>query len=156
MLDLFVVLLGCTDIECVKATGQGFPEAQEDPVIQISSIVAEQRREQTHKEKAAGAGAAGGAAATGRAAEASTGDATEQPVCRVIFALNECAPIAGAWVFWFEDEAEMLIKWAEFVREVKTSERTFPYSLLNSSLSSITSRLYPLSFIIGLHESCLV
>ena len=87
------------DIECVKMNGQGFPEAHEDPVIQISSIVEEQRR-------------------NGRGSR-STADSPDEPLCRVIFTLHECAPIAGALVIWFDDESEMLAKWAEFVREVR-------------------------------------
>ncbi|CDI84986.1 DNA polymerase delta catalytic subunit, putative [Eimeria praecox] len=113
------------DIECVKAVGQGFPEAQEDPVIQISSIVEEQRREKANKDKSSSA--------------ASASDATDQPLCRVIFALNECAPIAGAWVFWFEDEAEMLVKWAEFVREVDPDFLT-GYNCINFDLCYLLTR----------------
>lgn len=94
--------MSATDIECVKNNGQGFPEAQEDPVIQISSIVEEQRAGRSHNKAAS--------------------DGSDETLCRVIFTLHECAPIAGALVVWFDDESEMLKKWAEFVREVSAGE----------------------------------
>lgn len=87
--------------------GQGFPEPQSDPVIQISSIVEEQRQ-------------------GGSNGHSKTADSSEGPLCRIIFTLHECAPIAGALVLWFDDEAEMLRKWAEFVREVGSKPNTDP------------------------------
>ncbi|KAL8445942.1 hypothetical protein Emag_004907 [Eimeria magna] len=100
--------------------GQGFPEAQEDPVIQISSIV------QEHKQD-------------GSEAHTKSSDATDEPLCRVIFTLHECAPIAGAIVVWFDDEAEMLKKWAEFVREVDPDFLT-GYNCINFDLCYLLTR----------------
>ncbi|KAL8272885.1 hypothetical protein Esti_003194 [Eimeria stiedai] len=108
------------DIECVKMNGQGFPEAQEDPVIQISSIVQEHRQD-------------------GSEAHNKSSDATDEPLCRVIFTLHECAPIAGALVVWFDDEAEMLKKWAEFVREVDPDFLT-GYNCINFDLCYLLTR----------------
>ncbi|KAL8447481.1 hypothetical protein Emed_004364 [Eimeria media] len=108
------------DIECVKMNGQGFPEAQEDPVIQISSIVQEHRQD-------------------GSEAHNKSSDATDEPLCRVIFTLHECAPIAGAIVIWFDDEAEMLKKWAEFVREVDPDFLT-GYNCINFDLCYLLTR----------------
>lgn len=106
------------DIECVKMNGQGFPEAQDDPVIQISSIVEEQRQNGSNNHNNAA-------------------DSPDEPLCRVIFTLHECAPIAGALVVWFDDESEMLRKWAEFVREVrrKCDEEPSPTSTALSDRS---------------------
>lgn len=108
------------DIECVKMNGQGFPEAQEDPVIQISSIVEEQNR-------------------NGKSDQNKSVDSADAPLCRVIFTLHECAPIAGALVIWFDDESEMLGKWAEFVREVDPDFLT-GYNCINFDLCYILTR----------------
>ncbi|CDJ70333.1 DNA polymerase delta catalytic subunit, putative [Eimeria necatrix] len=107
------------DIECVKNNGQGFPEAQEDPVIQISSIVEEQRAGRSHNKAAS--------------------DGSDETLCRVIFTLHECAPIAGALVVWFDDESEMLKKWAEFVREVDPDFLT-GYNCINFDLCYLLTR----------------
>ncbi|XP_026190988.1 DNA polymerase delta catalytic subunit [Cyclospora cayetanensis] len=105
------------DIECVKMNGQGFPEAQEDPVIQISSIV-EEHRSSSHSKAT---------------------NASDEPLCRVIFTLHECAPIAGALVVWFDDESEMLKKWAEFLREVDPDFLT-GYNCINFDLCYLLTR----------------
>ncbi|KAL8429124.1 hypothetical protein Efla_003177 [Eimeria flavescens] len=108
------------DIECVKMNGQGFPEAQEDPVIQISSIVQEHCQD-------------------GSSPHSKSTSASDEHLCRVIFTLHECAPIAGALVIWFDDEAEMLKKWAEFVREVDPDFLT-GYNCINFDLCYLLTR----------------
>ncbi|KAK6590295.1 DNA polymerase delta catalytic DNAQ-like 3 exonuclease RN fold [Cryptosporidium xiaoi] len=40
---------------------------------------------------------------------------SEDPICKVVFALKECASIADAFVFWFESEREMLLAWRNFI-----------------------------------------
>ncbi|KAJ2688017.1 DNA-directed DNA polymerase delta, partial [Coemansia spiralis] len=40
----------------------------------------------------------------------------KQPFIRNVFTLDTCAPIPGAHVLSFQDEAAMLLKWAEFVQ----------------------------------------
>lgn len=63
-----------------------------------------------------------------------------EPFIRNIFTLKSCAPILGSQVISFEDERELLEKWAEFVREVDPDLFTgyninnfdFPY-LINRS-----------------------
>jgi len=41
----------------------------------------------------------------------------DSPIIRNVFNLNTCDPIPGADVIEFMDESELLLKWAEFVRE---------------------------------------
>lgn len=41
-----------------------------------------------------------------------------EPFVRCIFTLRSCAPIAGAIVRSFNSEKEMLLRWAEFVKEI--------------------------------------
>ena len=41
-----------------------------------------------------------------------------EPFIRNVFTLNTCAPIVGSDVISFDKEADLLDKWAEFVREV--------------------------------------
>ncbi|KAJ2000690.1 DNA-directed DNA polymerase delta, partial [Coemansia thaxteri] len=40
----------------------------------------------------------------------------KQPFIRNVFTLDTCAPIPGAHVLSFQDEGEMLLKWAQFVQ----------------------------------------
>lgn len=109
--------LGAADIECVKLHGQGFPSAEADPVIQISSLlqVHGQRAKDKDSDESKDANAKTNIEGSG-APSASDSDGV---VAKVLFSLHECAPIAGAVVLWFDEESEMLAKWSEFVREVK-------------------------------------
>ena len=52
----------------------------------------------------------------GSEAERSSGES--KPFIRNVFTLNTCAHIVGSQVISFEDEAELLLKWREFVEEV--------------------------------------
>lgn len=134
------------DIECVKLKGEGFPEAELDPVIQISSIVISSvssseeddegqestssssssrpaiKRKALPEEEEKGGGEESKSERTGRESSSSAkrggGGGLDSPVCRVLFSLRECASIAGAVVVWFDDETELLTKWSEFIREV--------------------------------------
>ncbi|KAF8822137.1 Dna polymerase [Cardiosporidium cionae] len=45
-------------------------------------------------------------------------EGSQEPIFKAIFTLDECAPIAGARVFWFKSEAKMLLKWSELVQSV--------------------------------------
>ncbi|KAL8431086.1 hypothetical protein ACSSS7_005491 [Eimeria intestinalis] len=111
--------VGCTQSLAQLQKSQPF-RSKEDPVIQISSIVQEHRQD-------------------GSDVHNKSSDATDEPLCRVIFTLHECAPIAGAIVIWFDDEAEMLRKWAEFVREVDPDFLT-GYNCINFDLCYLLTR----------------
>eukprot|EP00922_Rhytidocystis_sp_ex-Travisia-forbesii_P037851 GHVS01056365.1.p1 GENE.GHVS01056365.1~~GHVS01056365.1.p1 ORF type:complete len:939 (+),score=105.84 GHVS01056365.1:635-3451(+) len=95
------------DIECVKMQGCGFPIAQEDPVIQISSVM------QIH--------------------------GSEDLYFKAIFALDDCAPIAGAHVFWFRREEDMLLKWSQLVRRTDPDILT-GYNCINFDLFYLLTR----------------
>eukprot|EP00922_Rhytidocystis_sp_ex-Travisia-forbesii_P037853 GHVS01056367.1.p1 GENE.GHVS01056367.1~~GHVS01056367.1.p1 ORF type:complete len:966 (+),score=131.78 GHVS01056367.1:425-2899(+) len=95
------------DIECVKMQGCGFPVAQEDPVIQISSVMQLQGSNDLY--------------------------------FKTIFALDECAPIAGAHVFWFRHEADLLLKWSEFIRRTDPDILT-GYNCINFDTFYLLSR----------------
>nr|CEL67028.1 TPA: DNA polymerase, related [Neospora caninum Liverpool] len=125
------------DIECVKLKGEGFPEAETDPVIQISSIVVLQSPPTERPEHAEAANSPAARAAQARQKRLSGG--LERPVCRVLFALRECAPIAGSVVLWFDDEKEMLAKWAEFVRQVDPDFLS-GYNCVNFDLNYLITR----------------
>ena len=73
-----------TDIECQGRRGH-FPEAEKDPVIQISCVIHEQ--------------------------------GCSEPTIQAIFTLGGCLAINGAEVVTSETEAELLLKWAAFVRQ---------------------------------------
>eukprot|EP00922_Rhytidocystis_sp_ex-Travisia-forbesii_P037852 GHVS01056366.1.p1 GENE.GHVS01056366.1~~GHVS01056366.1.p1 ORF type:complete len:1060 (+),score=107.39 GHVS01056366.1:163-3342(+) len=95
------------DIECVKMQGCGFPVAQEDPVIQISSVM------QTH--------------------------GSPDLYFKTIFALDECAPIAGAHVFWFRKEEDLLQKWSELIRRTDPDILT-GYNCINFDMFYLLTR----------------
>lgn len=42
----------------------------------------------------------------------------KEPFIRNIFTLNTCSPIVGSQVISFDNEKEMLISWAKFIREL--------------------------------------
>ena len=71
--------------QCCGRKGH-FPEAEHDPVIQISNVV--------------------------------TVQGVTQPLTQNVFTLGTCLPIAGAQVISSQHEHELLMRWAEFVREV--------------------------------------
>lgn len=73
------------DIECAAKAGR-FPNAELDPVIQISNICVE--------------------------------FGCKDPIVQKLFSFKKCAAIAGAQVESFEEEKEMLEKWAEFIVEL--------------------------------------
>ena len=75
------------DIECAGRRGI-FPEAQKDPVIQISNMVS------------------------------NFGSKTAEPFIRTVFTLNTCAPIVGCQVVACDTEEELLRSWGDFVRSV--------------------------------------
>ncbi|KFH00637.1 DNA polymerase, partial [Toxoplasma gondii VAND] len=126
------------DIECVKLKGEGFPEAETDPVIQISSIV----MLQSVPADLPGLSETDTNAATASVAKARKkrlSGGLERPLCRVLFALKECASIAGSVVLWFDDEKEMLAKWAEFVRQVDPDFLS-GYNCVNFDLNYLITR----------------
>ncbi|KAJ3249040.1 DNA-directed DNA polymerase delta [Chytriomyces hyalinus] len=71
------------DIECCGRKGV-FPDAKEDPVIQIANMITIQGQ--------------------------------DKPFIRNVFTLKQCAHIAGTHTLCFENESQLLAKWAEFVR----------------------------------------
>lgn len=44
--------------------------------------------------------------------------AEQRPFVRNVFTVNTCAPITGSQIFSFDREADMLIKWKDFINEV--------------------------------------
>ncbi|CEL92970.1 unnamed protein product [Vitrella brassicaformis CCMP3155] len=95
------------DIECVKLEGQGFPQAEEDPVIQIATVV------KIH------------------------GD--EEPLWKAVFVLGTCAPVAGAHVYTFETEYELLQRWSDFLTIVDPDVLT-GYNVINFDLNYLITR----------------
>ena len=71
------------DIECQGRKGH-FPDATQDPVIQIAAVLQEQGQ--------------------------------DQPTVRTIFTLDGCLPIVGARVVPSDTEAELLMKFLQFLR----------------------------------------
>ncbi|PFH33207.1 DNA polymerase [Besnoitia besnoiti] len=127
---------GCSwlvDIECVKLQGEGFPEPETDPVIQISSIVVCQSPPDSPIDAESPL-----ADLEARRRCKLTGG-LERPLCRVLFSLRECSSIPGAVVVWFDEEKEMLSKWAEFVREVDPDFLT-GYNCVNFDLNYLITR----------------
>jgi DNA polymerase delta subunit 1 len=91
------------DIECAGRKGI-FPEAQVDPVIQIANMVTRQGTGSTFFLLVT-------LLITGFAGET-------KPFIRNIFTLNTCSHIVGSQVMSFDDEAEMLQSWRDFIEEV--------------------------------------
>jgi DNA polymerase delta subunit 1 len=94
------------DIECMGRKGH-FPEAQQDPVIQIASTV--------------------------------TLQGCDQPMIRNVFTLNTCLPIVGAQVICSATEAEMLLKWKDFVCMVDPDIIT-GYNIANFDIPYLLNR----------------
>lgn len=94
------------DIECMGRKGH-FPEADQDPVIQIANVVQEQ--------------------------------GSHTPIIRNVFVLDTCKPIVGAHVMEFEEEGEMLEKWARFVQEVDPDIIT-GYNIANFDIPYLLNR----------------
>lgn len=101
------------DIECAGRKGI-FPEADKDPVIQIANMVTRQgtsisfslllRAIRFSRER-------------GRAERRkTTGEA--KPFIRNIFTLNTCSHIVGSDVHSFDNEADLLAAWRDFLEEV--------------------------------------
>nr|BAJ78733.1 DNA polymerase delta catalytic subunit [Lepidocampa weberi] len=63
----------------------------------------------------------------------------EEPMIRTVFTLNSCAPIVGSVVRSFNDEKELLEKWAEFVRQVDPDLIT-GYNINNFDLPYLLNR----------------
>jgi len=92
------------DIECAGRKGI-FPEAQVDPVIQIANMVTRQGKRLR--------------SAVFSMYQLITGFAGEtKPFIRNIFTLNTCSHIVGSQVISFDDEADMLQAWRDFIEEV--------------------------------------
>ncbi|CAH0475255.1 unnamed protein product [Peronospora belbahrii] len=94
------------DIECMGRKGH-FPEADQDPVIQIANVVQEQ--------------------------------GSHTPIIRNVFVLDTCKPIVGAHVMEFEQEGDMLEKWARFVQEVDPDIIT-GYNIANFDIPYLLNR----------------
>ncbi|EUB64906.1 DNA polymerase delta catalytic subunit [Echinococcus granulosus] len=62
-----------------------------------------------------------------------------KPFIRNVFTLNTCAPIVGSRVICFATEAEMLSRWAHFVREVDPDMIT-GYNMQNFDLPYLVNR----------------
>eukprot|EP00920_Eleutheroschizon_duboscqi_P035404 GHVT01085555.1.p1 GENE.GHVT01085555.1~~GHVT01085555.1.p1 ORF type:complete len:1029 (+),score=189.08 GHVT01085555.1:3620-6706(+) len=62
-----------------------------------------------------------------------------------IFTLDECAGIADAYVFWFEEERELIRKWAEFVQRLDPDFIT-GYNCINFDLNYLVLRAKALKF----------
>lgn len=70
------------------------------------------------------------------------------PLSRAIFTVRSCAPIAGAHVFSFDTEEEMMVAWAEYLRLLdpdfvtgyNISNFDFPYLLNRSATLNIGDR----------------
>ncbi|KAF6755769.1 ribonuclease H-like domain-containing protein [Ephemerocybe angulata] len=71
-----------------------FPKAETEPVLQIGCTVSR------------------------RTSIRSLEGTTEPPFLRCVFALDKCADIPGARVYWFSDEKTLLKEWSRFVREI--------------------------------------
>ncbi len=111
------------DIECAGRKGV-FPEASADPVIQIANMVTRQGRpffdsllSNTHSCYA--------------------GD--DRPFIRNIFTLNSCSHIVGSQVISFDNEAEMLQRWRDFVEEVDP-DLIIGYNISNFDLPYLLDR----------------
>ena len=73
---------------------------------------------------------------------------SDVPLCKVIFTLNTCAPIAGADVRCYETEGDMLLAWAEFMVKVDPDFLTgynicnfdMPYLLKRAAALNISAR----------------
>ncbi|KAI0334514.1 hypothetical protein GY45DRAFT_1318071 [Cubamyces sp. BRFM 1775] len=62
-----------------------------------------------------------------------------KPFIRNVFTLNTCAHIVGSQVISFEDEAELLLKWREFVEEVDP-DVVIGYNIANFDLPYLLDR----------------
>ncbi|ESN89921.1 hypothetical protein HELRODRAFT_91243 [Helobdella robusta] len=63
----------------------------------------------------------------------------KEPFIRNVMTLNSCAPIVGAQVLSFEKEADLINKWAEFVRQVDPDIIT-GYNIQNFDLTYLLKR----------------
>ncbi|RWS07555.1 DNA polymerase delta catalytic subunit-like protein [Dinothrombium tinctorium] len=63
----------------------------------------------------------------------------KEPFLKVIFTLNNCAPIVGAQIKSYKDEKEMLLAWASFVREIDPDILT-GYNIQNFDLDYLIHR----------------
>lgn len=62
-----------------------------------------------------------------------------EPLAKVIFTLNSCAPIAGADVYAYETEEEMLLAWAGFLKSLDPDILT-GYNIMNFDFPYLLSR----------------
>ncbi|KAG5220973.1 DNA-directed DNA polymerase delta [Salix suchowensis] len=88
------------DIECAGRKGI-FPEAREDPVIQIANMVTRQGRSIHYRSQPC--------------SDALIGE--QKPFIRNVFTLNSCSNIVGSQVISFDDERKLLESWRDFVQE---------------------------------------
>lgn len=63
----------------------------------------------------------------------------DEPISKVIFTLNSCAPIVGADVLSYDDEKELLAAWSRFVRKVDPDIIT-GYNIVNFDLPYLMDR----------------
>lgn len=91
------------DIECAGRKGI-FPEAREDPVIQIANMVTRQGRSihsYSYRSQPS----------------FDTLIGEQKPFIRNVFTLNSCSNIVGSQVISFDDERKLLESWRDFVQE---------------------------------------
>ena len=62
-----------------------------------------------------------------------------KPFIRNVFTLNSCAHIVGSQVLSFTDEAELLVKWREFIEEVDP-DVIIGYNIANFDLPYLLDR----------------
>lgn len=89
------------DIECAGRKGI-FPEANSDPVIQIANMVTIQGKQYLQRNFHCSPFLIG----------------EKQPFIRNVFTLNTCSHIVGSEVLSYDNEAQMLQEWKNFIVKV--------------------------------------
>ena len=111
------------DIECAGRKGI-FPEADIDPVIQIANMVTRQ--------------GSFSLASLWRCVDSCCAGESK-PFIRNVFTLNTCAHIVGSQVISFQDEAQLLLKWRDFVEQVDP-DIVIGYNISNFDLPYLLDR----------------
>ena len=133
------------DIECMCT--EGFPEAtnKANSVIQISNVCYIQGSEHKKKEESKKEDD-GDIKMDDQDPSISISPNPDQDVYfhKSVFCLNSCSPIAGAKVYCYETEKEMLREWAKFVRKLDPDILT-GYNIVNFDLPYLIERAKVLS-----------
>ena len=146
----------CAEYSCCRY----FPDATQDPVIQIASMITCQVNTM-HHQPPAGSHNYGHDHMPPAHSSPVCMQGDTKPVVRNVMTLNTCAPIAGSHVQSFDSEKELLLAWRSLVQHTDP-DVVIGYNTQNFDLPYLLDRAEALKvlpavcYIVAVHCGCLI